>query len=56
MVSHSAFLRYKTSQMAASALMLAINIHQSPIAKQLGLPRQLSNLFKKSPFFDASVD
>ena len=39
MVSHSAFLRYKTSQMAASALMLAINIHQSPIAKSIGLPR-----------------
>jgi hypothetical protein len=51
-VGHSSFLRFKTSQMAGAALMLAINIHQSSIAPQLGLPGKLSNLHERSAFFD----
>ena len=53
-VSHSAFLRFKTSQMAAAALMLAMNLHQSSIAKDVGLPCQLKNLNERSSCFEAS--
>ena len=42
--------------MAASALMLAINIYQSPVALHIGLPCKLKNLFKKCQFYDASVE
>lgn len=55
MVGNSAFLKYKTSQMAAAALMLSINIHQSNLAVDLGLPRKLSGLAERSSFFEAGV-
>jgi len=38
LVGHSSFLKFKTSEMASAALMLAINVSQSPIATQIGLP------------------
>ena len=40
--------------MAAAALMLAINLHQSPIAKSVGLPCQLTNINARSSCFDAN--
>ena len=54
MVGHSAFLRFKTSQMAAAALMLAMNILQSPIALRLGLPVRLPNIYAKSAFSEVA--
>jgi len=56
MVSHSLFLRFKSSQVAASALLLAINIHQSPIAEEIGLPCQLENIEARSFFFEATSE
>ena len=57
MVGHSQFLRYKTSQIAGAALVMAINIHQSPIAvSKLSLPCQLRNLNARSAFFDSSLE
>ena len=53
-VGHSAFLRFKTSQMAASSLILAMNILQSPTALRIGLPARLSNLYAKSAFSEVS--
>ena len=37
--------------MAGAALMLAINISQSEVAKQIGLPHKLKNLNMKSSFY-----
>lgn len=50
-VSHSSFLRFKTSHMAGAALMLSINIAQSKIATQIDLPFRLKNLNQKSTYF-----
>ena len=37
--------------MAGAALMLAINIAQSEVAKQVGLPHKMKNLNMKSTFY-----
>lgn len=52
MVSHSSFLKFKTSQISAAALILAINVYQSPIAEQIGLPSQLKDLYQRSAFYE----
>ena len=54
LVGHSAFLRFKVSQIAAAALLLAINIHQSPLAESLGLPGRLRNIYARGFFYDRS--
>lgn len=51
LVSSSYFLRFKVSQIAAASLLLAINIHQSAIAEDLGLPARLKDVYKCSFFY-----
>ena len=47
----SSSLNFKPSQIAASALMLALNIFDSPAAKYLGY-NQINGLAQKSHYFD----
>lgn len=56
MVSHSTYLRFKSSQIAACALILSINICQSDVATKIGCPKKLSNLYARSFFYEASLD
>ena len=48
MLLNSSFLRFKPSHIAATALLLSINVHSSPIAQLVGLPEQLTNLRRRS--------
>lgn len=54
MAGHSSFLRFKSSQVAASALLLAINISVSPVSALVGLPKQLVDLPARSAYADLS--
>ena len=50
MNGHSSFLRFKSSHMAAAALILAMNVLQSPFANEFGLAVQLTNLNARSAY------
>ena len=50
MNGHSSFLRFKASQMAGAALLLAMKVLQSPFATDFGLAMQLTNLNARNPF------
>ena len=49
MNGHSSFLRFKVSQMAGAALLLAMKVLQSPFATDFGL-MQLTNLNARNSF------
>ena len=54
MQRHSCFLAYRPSQIAASALIFAINITQSPVAGLCGV-KKIEDLTLKSLFFESVI-
>ena len=54
MLLSSHYLRFKPSQVAASALILSLNINSSNVSIRMGAPSVLSNLAEKAFYFDSS--
>ena len=54
MQRHSSFLAFRPSQIAASALIFAINITQSPDAGLFGV-KKIEDLTLKSLFFESVI-
>ena len=53
MLLSSSYLRFKPSQVAASALLLSLNINSSTVSMRMGAPTVLTNLAEKAFYFES---